>query len=113
MVNNNDCMMDSDKEEYDEEQYEVWLENEILALDVDGGTYDLMKRKSTFLNISSEAYYGGGTWYLDRWCEPPARGVGRGQNKVYGETELQCLQKTTGCPFSAEQNKEITRGGKY
>ena len=53
-------MMDSDKEEYDEEQYEVWLENEILAMDVDGGIRDLIKRKATFLNISSEAYYGVG-----------------------------------------------------
>ena len=29
---------------------------------VDGGTPDLIQRKATFLNISSEAYYGGGTW---------------------------------------------------
>ena len=28
----------------------------------------------------------------------------------YGETELQCVQKTTVCPISAEQNIEITRG---
>ena len=43
VVNDNDCMMDSAKEEYDEEQYEVWLENEILALDVDGGALGASK----------------------------------------------------------------------
>ena len=62
-------MMEDDEiyeENENEECYEDWLAKELLAMDVDGGTCDLIKRKTTFLNISSIAYYGGGTWYMDR-----------------------------------------------
>ena len=44
--------------EYNDEQdastYEVWLTNELLAMNVNGDTRELRLRKATFLNISDE-----------------------------------------------------------
>ena len=68
-IDNNSMMEEEEinEENENEEFYEDWLAKELLAMEVDGGTCDLIKRKTTFLNISSNAYYGGGTWYMDRW----------------------------------------------
>ena len=67
-------------------------------MEVDGGTCDLIKRKTTFLNFSSIAYYEGGTWYMDRWYNKSAEAAGLGKNDVYSgkdnvdsETEIQCV----------------------
>ena len=64
-VNNTSMEFKYNYEQY-EGNYEAWLTNELLAMDVDGDTRELIQRKTTFLNISSEAYYGGGTWFVDR-----------------------------------------------
>ena len=47
---------------------------------------------------------------MDRWYNTPANNVGRGENNVYSETEIQCGQKDTVCSFPNERFKEITRG---
>ena len=94
--------------EYNDEQdastYEVWLTNELLAMNVNGDTRELRLRKATFLNISGEAYYGGGTWFVDRWYNP------HGENNVYSETMIQGVHNSTLCSFPNEKSKEITRG---
>ena len=100
--------------EYNDEQdastYEVWLTNELLAMNVNGDTHELRLRKATFLNISGEAYYGGGTWFVDRWYNPPVNCAGRGENNVYSETMIQGGHNITVCSFPNEKSKEITRG---
>jgi hypothetical protein len=113
-------MMEDDEiyeENENEECYEDWLAKELLAMDVDGGTCDLIKRKTTFLNISSNAYYGGGTWYMDRWYSKPAEAAVHGKNNMYSvkdnvdsETQIQGVQTNTVCSFPTEQKLEITRG---
>jgi hypothetical protein len=112
---NDNSMMDED--EINEECYEDWLAKELLAMDVDGGTCELIKRKTTFLNISSNAYYGGGTWFMDRWYIKPAEYAVRQKNNiysvkdiVYSETQVQCVQTNTVCSFPTEQELEIIRG---
>ena len=108
-VNNTSMEFKYNYEQY-EGNYEAWLTNELLAMDVDGDTRELIQRKTTFLNISSEAYYGGGTWFVDRWYNPPVNCAGRGENNVYSETDIQCAQKNTVCLFPNEKFKENTRG---
>ena len=59
----------------------------------------------------NKAYYEGGTWYMDRWYNPPGENnVYSGKDNVYSETQIQCVQITTVCSFHTEQKLEITTG---
>jgi hypothetical protein len=77
--------------------YEDWLEKELIDMNVDGGTRDLVFREENItrmLNeknvrnvnnmkpdlISKEAYENGGSWVMDRWVCPTVR-RGRGKNE--------------------------------
>jgi hypothetical protein len=77
--------------------YEDWLESELVDMNIDGGIRDLIFREENItrrLNnsvnivnnaekdlISREAYENGGSWVVDRWVCPGDR-VGRGENNV-------------------------------
>ena len=81
--------------------FEDWLEKELCDMDVDGGTRELVfgnilsklqhhgegggGMRGT--EISENAYYGGGTWYLNGWLAPPAERGGRGENYDHVQSE--------------------------
>ena len=109
-----DAKMEFEDEDDDQENgtYEAWLNNELLAMDVDGDTRELILRKTTFLNISDKAYYGGGTWFMDRWYNTPANNVGCGEfrSRRWGSSLTVCARWTV--RFSPHQHERKFSGAR-
>ena len=92
-----------------EESYEVWLAEELKSMNVDEDICELIFGKAQNL-VSERSYYGGGTWVIDRWYNPPVNCLGSGENISYSETQIQYDQKSTVCSLPADRIFEITRG---
>ena len=69
-----------------EESYEVWLAEELKTMNVDEESYERVFMKVKGNLVSEKSYYGGGTWLMNRWYDPPVNWVESGKNNAYSET---------------------------
>ena len=79
-------------------------------MNVDEESYERVFMKVKENLVSKKSYYGGGTWLMNRWYDPPVNWVESGKNNAYSETQIQYDQKSTVCSFPTDKNYEITRG---